>query len=400
MEKRAIIVTYIWEESGGTKKVIKAIINALRNIKCKVKLITVLLPSPNISKEPIPTVSNRYLTNSATFNNNSVMKDFNGIVEEYDPDFIFFILGNGYLNILIENLNRKYINRSILYYMDPWFTIEPIKAQVRKVSQKYISIRDKILSSFKLPTNALFKRDNELEEIVQKAIYNQYIFKNIYKVLTLSTDIEKFFIRNFKLEKKQIEALPLFTEKIKRRSKLNFKFENTYLYTGRVSSSWKGFGVLLEAMKVNKDFNLIIYTWDRFEAQLAIELLKTYEIDSKRVKIEINKTTKDIMSIANKVDGVIIPSIAEGFSFTMLEVMSVGGIVYMGAKFGGPKDVVINGYNGILFKPGNGKDLAQKISQKKSKFKYEQISKNAVKTSNKYGFDQFQNNLLRILKLK
>jgi len=284
--------------------------------------------------------------------------------------------------------------------MDPWFTIEPIKSQVRKVSQKYISIRDKVLSSFKLPTNALFKRDSELEEKVQKAIYNQYIFKNIYRILTLSSDIEKFFIKSFNLENNSVQTLPLFTDKIMSEAKLNIQYKNTYLYTGRVSSSWKGFGVLLEAMKVNKDFNLIIYTWDRFESQLAIELLEKYKIDSKRVKIELNKTTKDIVNIANKVEGVIIPSIAEGFSFTMLEVMSVGGIVYMGAKFGGPKDVVINGYNGILFKPGNGKDLAEKIGQKKLKFKYEQISKNAVKTSNEYSFEQFQNNLLSILRLK
>ena len=96
-----------------------------------------------------------------------------------------------------------------------------------------------------------------------------------------------------------------------------------------------------------------------------------------------------------RMTAMLVPSIAEGFSFTMLESMIVGGITVVGPLYGGPKDVIKNNYNGFTFKPGDGKDLAKVLTKllQLNDLELRVIRDNAVKTALTYSFSRYWNTL-------
>ncbi|MGB9980293.1 glycosyltransferase family 4 protein [Methanobacterium sp.] len=68
----------------------------------------------------------------------------------------------------------------------------------------------------------------------------------------------------------------------------------------------------------------------------------------------------EMPNVYNKSDIVVVPSLYEGCSGTILEAMACGNIV-IASDVGGTSEIIEDGHNGILFKPRDSFELSNKI---------------------------------------
>ena len=88
----------------------------------------------------------------------------------------------------------------------------------------------------------------------------------------------------------------------------------------------------------------------------------------------------DALKIMDSMDIIIHPSLAEGFSRTVLEAMALGKAV-IASGVGGERETIINGENGFLIKGPNIKEISKKILLLyKNPILLSKIGKNASKT--------------------
>lgn len=76
--------------------------------------------------------------------------------------------------------------------------------------------------------------------------------------------------------------------------------------------------------------------------------------------VEIWDSTLDVVEEYNSHDVVLMPSRWEGLGLTAMEAMASGRLV-VGSNVDGLKELIINGENGLLFRPEDPENLAQKI---------------------------------------
>jgi glycosyltransferase involved in cell wall biosynthesis len=71
----------------------------------------------------------------------------------------------------------------------------------------------------------------------------------------------------------------------------------------------------------------------------------------------------DMPGLLSKFDALVLPSIwPEPFSRAILEGM-ISGLVVLATPTGGTPEIIVEGENGMLFKPNDSEDLAKKIAQ-------------------------------------
>jgi len=71
-------------------------------------------------------------------------------------------------------------------------------------------------------------------------------------------------------------------------------------------------------------------------------------------------TPENIPEILAESDAVVVPSRSESFSYTVREAFHAG-VPVIAAAVGGIPEAVRDGENGLLFQPGNARDLAEKM---------------------------------------
>jgi glycosyltransferase involved in cell wall biosynthesis len=131
--------------------------------------------------------------------------------------------------------------------------------------------------------------------------------------------------------------------------------ENYLLYFGRLSKE-KGLTTLLEAaVATNSQLKFAGHGPEE-------ENLKKYTQD-KKIDAEFLgfKEGKELLKIILKAKTVIIPSLwYENMPLSLLEALSLGKLV-IASNIGGIPEIIKDGENGLLFKPGNISDLIAKI---------------------------------------
>jgi glycosyltransferase involved in cell wall biosynthesis len=138
------------------------------------------------------------------------------------------------------------------------------------------------------------------------------------------------------------------------------KYPIQILAIGRLSSQ-KGFDILIHAVHLLKkegyDIHLKIIG-DGLERQPLLALCRKLGLSS---NIEFTGKVEDSQKInlIQSVDIFAVPSRFEGLPLTILEAMYLGKPV-VGTEIGAIKEVITNGYNGILAQP-NAKSLASAI---------------------------------------
>jgi glycosyltransferase involved in cell wall biosynthesis len=84
----------------------------------------------------------------------------------------------------------------------------------------------------------------------------------------------------------------------------------------------------------------------------------------------------------------ILPSLFEGFPNALIEAMSVPMACISSDCIAGPRDIIQNGVNGILVKPGNSTELAAAIEQLISDKAYrDSLAQEAKKVRDTYNFE-------------
>jgi glycosyltransferase involved in cell wall biosynthesis len=91
--------------------------------------------------------------------------------------------------------------------------------------------------------------------------------------------------------------------------------------------------------------------------------------------------------IYNKCKIWFLASLEEGFGLPVLEAMACGCVV-VSTKCGGPQDLIIDGYNGYNVEIGNYGGLVEKICKVlQDERLFQELSENAIKTAQKYSWD-------------
>ncbi|MCJ8275895.1 MAG: glycosyltransferase family 4 protein [Bdellovibrionales bacterium] len=127
--------------------------------------------------------------------------------------------------------------------------------------------------------------------------------------------------------------------------------------------NWKGLHIFLEAIEQLKDLHPQIHGVIWGEAFGGSEYFDSLQntIKQKNLPVTLAGPTDDASKALSMADILVNASIQpEPFGLSIIEAMMVG-TVPIAPKEGGPLEIISNGKDGMLFKPRQSGDLAQKI---------------------------------------
>jgi glycosyltransferase involved in cell wall biosynthesis len=135
--------------------------------------------------------------------------------------------------------------------------------------------------------------------------------------------------------------------------------EKYVVFVGRLEKI-KGVHTLLQAMQAHPDILLKI-VGDGTQKKELMEIKNNYQLNNVCFLGEKNK--QETLQIINGAEFLICPSECyEVLGFTVVEAMALGKPV-IGAAIGAIPEMVINNYTGLLFEPGNAKQLSDRIKR-------------------------------------
>jgi len=122
----------------------------------------------------------------------------------------------------------------------------------------------------------------------------------------------------------------------------------------------KGHDVLFGALAgLGEDFNLLVIgPWKERDIESA-KLLAHYKGLDLR-KITFCGYKEDMTPFYKIMDLNVLPSLNEGLGLSIIEAMA-SGTACIGASSGGIREIISDGVNGLLFRPGKSRDLMEKI---------------------------------------
>ncbi len=218
-----------------------------------------------------------------------------------------------------------------------------------------------IKSKFNIPTICFLEGSEVLISAIKYDLKRQ-IFKEVDKndmIIYVSESFRKQVEAYFRFKKTKV--LPnAYDEKVfkfdpKKRSQSD---EKLIVSVGGLNFI-KGHDILLSALKnIRIKYKLfIIGTGEKYDAY-HYYVLK----NSLNVELLGDRTPPEISKILNYADLFCMPSRSESFGIAAIESMACG-VPVVGAKVGGLKDLIIDGFNGYLFEPENELDLVEKINK-------------------------------------
>ena len=154
-------------------------------------------------------------------------------------------------------------------------------------------------------------------------------------------------------------------------SKYGLEEQSYILFVGRVSPE-KGIHILLRAFKqivndIPKDFKLVIVgpltsTFNSAQISGYAKAVMRYAKEGldERVVFTEAMDKNSLRILYSSAYCFILPSLAEAFPMVLLEAMA-SGTPPMGSTAGGIPDTIIDGVNGLLFRKGDWRDLANKL---------------------------------------
>jgi glycosyltransferase involved in cell wall biosynthesis len=219
------------------------------------------------------------------------------------------------------------------------------------------------------------KKTNYFKSFFHKCVWDSYfasavsvIGKYFHMILKYYDNIDVFiapsdFIRNKMMEygysKDIITTLPYFTDITLFNDHKSKTSHNYILYFGRLVPE-KGLKCLLEAVK--KIPGCRLYVVGNGSAKYVIEL-KNSGLKSENIKFLPFQNVNKLVPIINNSRFTVLPSVwYEVFGITILESFACGKPV-IASNIGGIPEIVKDGYNGLLFEPGNVNDLSEKINK-------------------------------------
>lgn len=195
----------------------------------------------------------------------------------------------------------------------------------------------------------------------------------------------------FGIKSERIKVLPNFISLTDDSSAGNL--ENYVLYFGRLSSE-KGVRLLIESyIRYGSPFELKIVGSGPQASELK-ELIEEQNI-SDRIEIIEAQPLEKLVPLIRKAKAVVMPSVwPENLPYTALESMSLGKVV-IASRIGGFIELIKDGENGMLFTPGDGEELLQKINSLVN-IDIISLGGNAHQTAAKFNPDSHYNEIISI----
>ena len=206
---------------------------------------------------------------------------------------------------------------------------------------------------------------NIYDEKSRKAILlDRFLSKWSTKIIAVSEPV-KIFLINCGIDQNKIIVIhnaikPLTKKQI---DKMNFGLkEDDFLITsvGNVSPQ-KGYDLVIEAAAIVHTYkNIFFFICGDDKTDYA----ETLKIKAKEMGVEKNVfflgSRKDVAEILSCSDIFLMASRWEGMSISLLEALSLSKLV-LASDIDSIKNIITNGYDGILFESEDSKRLAEKI---------------------------------------
>lgn len=229
--------------------------------------------------------------------------------------------------------------------------------------------------------------------------YLTYFYNKCDATITPSEAIKKYLSKK---KIKNISVIPngIDTERFnknnydqKLKNQLVGENSNMILYLGRISKE-KNIDILIKAAKYLKENNtkFIIGGTGPMLNEYK-NLVNKYNLND-TVKFQGFISNEDLPKYYATADALCLPSTFETQGIVSLEALASGTPV-VGADYLALKNIIENGKNGELFKPGNSKDCAiklEKVINNRSSYK------KTVQTAKKYSINKMTDKLLNLYK--
>jgi L-malate glycosyltransferase len=213
--------------------------------------------------------------------------------------------------------------------------------------------------------------------------------KKYNKIIAVSNEVKETLIaNNFKSENiftiyNGVETYPSYRNTVKGTKRI--------IFLGRFVEE-KGISYLAEAIRniskgeLNNEFNFDFYGDGPLKV-LITDLIK--ELDSSQVRYCGFLNPNKVITSISDYDLLVMPSLQEGFPYTLVESFSVG-VPVIATRVGGIPEALKDGYNGYLVEPKNSKDLQAAIEKFLQMEDHELLilKENAFKTSSLYSIEK------------
>jgi glycosyltransferase involved in cell wall biosynthesis len=221
----------------------------------------------------------------------------------------------------------------------------------------------------------------KLENYFPKSVFwSQFLYRKAAKIVCVSSAIEKEVKLKFDLKNTETIHNPFDFSRIKV-SKDTATTVDYILFFGRFDEKAKNFNLLLEAFFVSKlflqGFQLLLMG-DGPDLNKIQDSIKGFQLEGYIAILPFNDNPFDIVQNARFT---VLTSHYEGFPMSIVESLALGTPVVAVDCNSGPKEIVIDEYNGLLVENYNAIRLAAAFNRMISDRKlYAFCKKNAAKS--------------------
>ena len=295
---------------------------------------------------------------------------------------------------LVKKLNLRNINhiKLPLNSKNPliiFFNIFKIAWIIKKYKVKIVHVRSRAPAWSAYYACSMF-RGIKLISTVHGAYDNQNIFKKIYnsimlrsvKIIAISNYIKNYLLKNYKFSKKKMEKIVVIPRGVdlERFNPKNVNFKRLFflsnlwdlpdgipviLFPSRIAP-FKGHKTLLKAISLLKKeseikFICLMTGLPKKNSNYASEINSIIEDNGLSEYVKFTGLCAD-MPAAYKISDIVVSPAnkPEGFGRIIIESQSMN-VPVIASAHGGSLELIKNNYNGLLFKPNNEHDLADKL---------------------------------------
>jgi glycosyltransferase involved in cell wall biosynthesis len=184
--------------------------------------------------------------------------------------------------------------------------------------------------------------------------------KCIDSFIAISKAVKDDFMKGTSLNGQNIKVVPngIPLEKFRRREQ--FSDSREIICVARLESEKKGQDILIRALAIlkNDGVECSCKLVGEGKSRKYLERLVEEYCLGDNIKFLGNRT--DVPELLANAGTFVLPSRYEGFGIVIIEAMGTG-IPVIASNIDGPKEIITNGENGLLFESDNEHDLAAKI---------------------------------------
>lgn len=292
---------------------------------------------------------------SRSIYSNEVKKALKMEIKEINPDIIYIIHFVNKLSPSVIDVAKE-MGKPVVLRLSDYFMLCPRFDFLynKKVCEDCLKNGYRTCIKRRCVKNSKFA---SIVRVISMKIHKRmHIYDKIDAFVTPSNFLKNKLIENG-YSKEKIYCIPTFTtsESIKESSKVG----EYGLYFGRVAEE-KGVETVVKAYKELPEYELKIMGDDTTE---EAERLKNYIKDNNIKNVEFLglKKGKELDDVIENAKFTVIPSIwYDNLPNTALESF-IHSKPVIASNIGSLPELVIDGYNGYLFEPGNEKELVEKI---------------------------------------